>query len=65
MSAHEEGKYTTSEVAAMLDVSPSTIRRWLKEKFLPEPGWGRNGRRKQRLFSDAWVASARRKLEKA
>lgn len=57
------GPYSTAEVAALLDVSPSTVRRWIKEGFAPEPGWAKSGRRKQREYTDGWLATVRQSLD--
>ena len=53
---------TTSKVAERLGVSPSTVRRYIKEKYLPEPDWGKVGRRRQRIYSESWVRAAEEKL---
>jgi excisionase family DNA binding protein len=53
---------TTSAVAERLGVSPSTVRRYIKDNFLPEPGWGKVGRRRQRIYSEDWVRAAEEKL---
>jgi DNA-binding transcriptional MerR regulator len=53
---------TTAAVAARLGVSPSTVRRYIKENYLPEPGWGKVGRKNQRVYTEAWVRAAEKKL---
>lgn len=53
---------TTSAVAERLGVSPSTVRRYIKDNYLPEPGWGKVGRRRQRIYSEDWVRAAEEKL---
>ncbi|MDR1117892.1 MAG: MerR family DNA-binding transcriptional regulator [Bifidobacteriaceae bacterium] len=53
---------STSEVASALGVSPATVRRYIKEGFLPEPGWVTKGRRKERGYSPEWVEAALQKL---
>ncbi len=63
VDASGEELMSTSEVAAALDVSPSTVRRYLKEKILPEPGWTRKGRRKERGYSQEWLVEAKRTLQ--
>ena len=62
MPSEPEPTYSTSEVAAALKVSPATVRRWMKEGFLPEPGWTKTGRRRQRAYGAGWLADAREKL---
>ena len=56
--------YTTSEVAKILGVSPSTLRRYVSSGSLPEPGWTKQGLRKQRAYSEAWVDNALKWLER-
>lgn len=55
----EQGSgYSTKAVADILGVAPSTVRRYISDGFLPEPGWVRVGRRRQRQYSQEWVRRA-------
>ena len=65
MEEMDATRYSTSEAAAQLGVSPSTLRRYLKEGFLTEPGWGRVGRRRQREYDETWIQAAKAQLRKA
>ncbi|MFW8744934.1 helix-turn-helix domain-containing protein [Mesorhizobium japonicum] len=60
--ADVSAQYSTAEAAALLGVSPSTLRRYCGDGTLPEPGWIRVGRRRQRAYSDDWIREARRIL---
>jgi excisionase family DNA binding protein len=62
MAKDTEAGLTTSAVAERLGVSASTVRRYIKDGYLPEPGWGRVGRRRQRIYSEGWVRAAEEKL---
>lgn len=62
MAKSTEPGLTTGAVAERLGVSPSTVRRYIKDKYLPEPGWGKVGRRRQRTYSEDWVRAAEEKL---
>jgi DNA-binding transcriptional MerR regulator len=53
---------TTSQVAEELGVTAGTVRRYISDKILPEPGWTYRGRRKQRAYSPSWVEDAKRAL---
>lgn len=57
-----ETTYTTSEVARELGVTDGTVRRYITSGFLPEPGWHRQGKRRQRQYTEAWVKAAKRAL---
>ncbi|MDR2380843.1 MAG: helix-turn-helix domain-containing protein [Bifidobacteriaceae bacterium] len=61
-SASASAPVSTSQVAVALGVSPATVRRYIKEGFLPEPGWVNRGRRRERSYSPEWVQAAVRKL---
>lgn len=54
--------YSTKEVAGQLGVAEGTVRRYITDGFLPEPGWISRGRRRERRYSEAWVSAAKSKL---
>lgn len=54
--------YSSGQVAERLGVSENTLRRYIREGFLDEPGWERVGRRKKRSYEEPWVVEAERKL---
>jgi DNA-binding transcriptional MerR regulator len=60
---HPDGTYKTSEVAARLRVAPTTVRRWINDGFLPEPGIWAQGRKRERSYSESWVVSAEKKIK--
>lgn len=66
MSSREsEQSFTTSEVGEQLGVSGSTVRRYITSGLLPEPGWTRQGLKKQRKYDLRWVENAKRTLREA
>jgi DNA-binding transcriptional MerR regulator len=54
---------TTQTAAALLGVAPSTLRSYIKQKVLDDPGLLRVGRRLQRGYTEEYIAQARRQLQ--
>ena len=57
--------YTTSEVAAVLGVSAVTVRRYVATGQLPEPGWEKRGKKRQRAYTQEWVDQAVKWLQRS
>lgn len=53
------GNYTPAETAAELGVNVSTLRNYVLRGELPEPGWVRVGRKRQRSYPKDWIDNAK------
>lgn len=62
VSNEADQTYTTSEVARELGVTDSTVRRYVTTGFLPEPGWHRRGKRRERRYTEQWLTAAKQAL---